>query len=148
MARVKIAAGDWVVVCDGSKALICSNAGDEKFINLKVIEEREIDNPPTRDQGAERPGRVRDSGGTRRSAMEQTDWHDEAERAFLRQLADRLHEAVTAGTTRGIILAAPPRALGMLRPLLSHQTVAVVRAEIAKDYVKLPVIEIEQRLTA
>jgi protein required for attachment to host cells len=38
MTKLTIAAKDWVVVCDGRKALICQNAGDEKFLNLKVIE--------------------------------------------------------------------------------------------------------------
>ena len=27
--------GEWVIVCDGRKALILENAGDDKFINLR-----------------------------------------------------------------------------------------------------------------
>jgi len=146
MSKVTIAAEDWVVVCDGRKALICQNKGDEKFLNLKVIEEREDDNPPTRDQGTDRPGRVQESMSTERSAVGQTDWHDEAERTFLKHLAERLHDAVMGGATRGIVLAAPPRALGMIRPFLSQPTVDTLRGEIAKDYVNLPMVELEERL--
>ena len=34
--HVKIEQGEWVVVCDGSKALFLENAGDAKFPNLKT----------------------------------------------------------------------------------------------------------------
>ena len=29
---------EWVVVCDGAKALVLENAGDAKFPNLKTVE--------------------------------------------------------------------------------------------------------------
>jgi protein required for attachment to host cells len=148
MTKVKIAAGDWVVVCDGRKALICRNAGDETFPNLKVIEERAIENPPTAAQGNERPGRVQQSANSARSAVGQTDWHDEAERGFLKQLAERLHAATTAGEAGGLILVAPPRALGMIRPVLSSAVTGILRAQVDRDYVNMPVGDIEKRLTA
>ncbi len=146
MSKVKIATGDWIIVCDGRKALICRNAGDETFPDLKVIEEREIENPSTAEQGSERPGRVQKSATSARSAVGQTDWHDDAERAFLRQLAERLHEAASAGEAGGMILIAPPRALGMIRPALSTAVTAILRAEIDKDFVRLPIADIEKRL--
>ncbi|MGB7656831.1 MAG: host attachment protein, partial [Pseudolabrys sp.] len=34
MTKTTIGKGDWIVVCDGRKALIYENAGDEKFVNL------------------------------------------------------------------------------------------------------------------
>ena len=148
MNKVKIATGDWVVVCDGRKALICRNAGDEMYPNLKVIEEGAIENPPTAAQGTERPGRVQQSANSARSAVDQTDWHDEAERSFLKQLAERLHRAATAGEVGGLILVAPPRALGMIRPVLSTAVTAIVRAQVDKDYVNMPVGDIEKHLTA
>ena len=38
MANLKIRQGDWVVVCDGAKALILENAGDGMHPNLKTKE--------------------------------------------------------------------------------------------------------------
>ena len=38
MSKLKIGQGEWVVVCDGAKALVLENAGDEKFPNLKTRE--------------------------------------------------------------------------------------------------------------
>ena len=148
MSTVKIANGDWVVVCDGRKVLICANAGDEKYPNLKVLEERAIENPPTAAQGSQRPGRVQQSANSGRSAVGQTDWHDEAERGFLKQVAERIDAAAEAGEVGGVILVAPPRALGMIRPVLSAAVTRIIRSEIDKDYVNLPIGEIEKRLTA
>ena len=38
MFNLKIHSGDWVVVCDGAKALILENAGDAIAPNLKTKE--------------------------------------------------------------------------------------------------------------
>jgi protein required for attachment to host cells len=149
MDKLKIEAGEWVVVCDGRKALILENAGDKAFPNLKTKEVREHEEPRTRDLGAGPPGRTNTpavAGQTARSAMEQTDWHDLSERAFLQGLAGRLDAAVNSGETPGLYLVAPPRALGVLRKQLSPAVNKKLRGEIERDYVKIPVGEIEKRL--
>lgn len=148
MAKLSIAAGAWVVVCDGAKALICRNAGDEVYPNLKVIEHRAIENPPTAAQGTDRPGRAHNSFGAGRSAVGQTDWHDEAEASFLAELAERLDRAVSAGEADQIVLVAAPRALGMIRPVLSTRVAKAIVAERNHDYVNLPIDVIEKRLTS
>ena len=147
MSELLIRSGEWVVVCDGAKALILENAGDAKFPNLKTIEVFEQKDLPTHEQGTDVPGRAFNSVGNLRSAVGQTDWHDQAERAFLLQLAQRLDAAVTAGKPKSLIIVAPPRALGMLRPAYSHALKGAVRAELDKDFVKMPVHEIEKRLS-
>jgi protein required for attachment to host cells len=78
--------------------------------------------------------------------MEQTDWHAQEEERFLRELAQRLDAAVNAGQANALILIAPPRALGVLRQTYSHGLRAAIRAEIDKDFVRLPVHEIEKHL--
>ncbi len=147
MPKLKIASGEWVVVCDGRKALILENMGDDKFPNLRTREVFEQKNPPTHVQGTDAPGRAISSVGSARSAMEQTDWHDEAERAFLHDLAGRLDAALSAGDTKSLILVAPPRALGMLRQAYSPALRGAIREEVDKDFVKMPVHEIEKHLT-
>jgi protein required for attachment to host cells len=148
MAKLKIAQGEWVVVCDGAKALVLENVGDPKFLNLKTKEVYEQDDPKTSEQGTDAPGRAINSVDARRSAMEQTDWHDQAERRFLQSLAGHLDAAVNAGKVKSLIVVAPPRALGVLRRAYSHNLRAALRAEIDKDLVKLPVHEIEKHLAA
>src|SRR5260370_35470603 len=81
--NLKIHSGDWVVVCDGAKALILENAGDAISPNLKTKEVHEQADPKTSEQGTDAPGRSINSNASRRSTMKQTDWHDTAEHQFL-----------------------------------------------------------------
>ncbi|MGJ4886850.1 host attachment protein [Bradyrhizobium sp. HKCCYLR20261] len=148
MDKMKVGTGDWVVVCDGRKALILENIGDSMFPNLHTKEVREHENERTGAQGTDAPGSVQQSFGHARSSVEQTDWHDQAERAFLKQLADRLHHAVLAGETKAVTMVASPRALGMIRADYSDAVRKVLHGEVHKDLVKLPVYEIEKQLLA
>lgn len=143
-----IRSGEWVVVCDGAKALLLENVGDAKFPNLKTLEVIEQKDLPTHELGTDAPGRAFNSGSPLRSAVGQTDWHDQAERQFLTHLAQHLDAAVVAGKIKSLIMVAPPRALGMLRPVYSHALKGAVRVELDKDLVKHPVHEIEKHLTA
>ena len=146
MSKIRIDPQDWVVVCDGSKWLILENKGDAEYVNLVVREDRKDDNPPTHAQGSERPGRAHQSVGAGRSAVGQTDWHDQAEQHFLKALAARLNAAAEARETKALVLVAPPRAMGVLRPALSAQAGALVRDVLDKDYVNLPIDRIEKYL--
>jgi protein required for attachment to host cells len=148
MDKMKIGTGDWIVVCDGHKALILENRGDRMFPNLHTKEVHEHPLQSTHDQGTDRPGKVHASTGTARSAIEQTDWHEESERAFLKTLAARLNTAVTTGETTALTLVAPPRALGMIRADYSPALRRALHGEVDKDLVKMPVYEIEKQLLA
>jgi len=148
MSELLIQRGEWVVVCDGAKALVLENAGDAKFPNLKTVEVFEQKDLATHELGAEPPGRAFSPAGHGiRGTIEQTDWHDQAERVFLVQLAKHLDTAIAAGKVKSLIMVAPPRALGMIRPVYSHALKSAVRAEIDKDLVKHPVDRIEKQLT-
>jgi protein required for attachment to host cells len=147
MSELQIHEGEWVVVCDGAKALILENAGDAKFPNLKTVEVLEQENLRTKEQGTDEPGRAFSSVGHGRSSYEQTDWHDRSEEAFLVHLAGHLDAAISAGKAKSLIMVASPRALGMIRPAYGNGLKAAVRAEVDKDLVKMPVHEIEKHLT-
>jgi protein required for attachment to host cells len=140
--------GDWVVVCDGKKALLLENLGDTKVLKLKTREVHEQPDAKTSDQGTDKPGRSVNSIDSRRSAMEQTDWHVQEEERFLQRLASRLDAEVNAGNAKSVIMVAPPRALGVLRQAYSQNLRNVLRAEIDKDLVKMPVDQIEKHLVA
>jgi protein required for attachment to host cells len=146
MRDLKIQSGEWVVVCDGGKALILENAGDDRFPNLRTRETYEEKHAATHEQGTDVPGRAFSSVAPMRSAMEQTDWHEQSERSFLKSVATRLNAAVSAGEVDGLIMVAPPRALGMIRQAYSPQVRKAIRIELEKDYVRLPVAEIEAHL--
>ena len=147
MSGLSIRSDEWVVVCDGAKALVLQNVGDAKFPNLKTLEVFEQKDLATHELGTDKPGRSYSSVGHGRSAVTQTDWHDQSEQTFLTQLAQHLDAAIAAGKVKSLILVAPPRALGMIRPAYSPALRGALRAELDKDFVKLPVPEIEKRLT-
>src|SRR4029078_11724907 len=140
--------GEWVVVCDGAKPLILENAAATGFPNLKTIKVLEQRDLPTHALHTDAPGRTINSVSSARSAVGQPDWHDQSERTFLVHLAQQLDSAVTAGKAKSVIMVAPPRALGMIRPSYSQTLKRAVRAEVDKDFVKMPVHEIERHLTA
>jgi protein required for attachment to host cells len=148
MSALKIDNGAWVVVCDGAKALVLVNRGNRQTPNLVTREVYEQDDPKTREIGTDKPGRAVASMGNSRSAMEQTDFHEQEEQRFLARLAERLDKAVLGGETGALIVVAPPRAIGMLRREFSKHVRQALRAEVEKDYVKLPVGEIERHLAA
>ncbi len=102
----------------------------------------------THEMGTDAPGRSHSSTGAGRSSVEQTDQHDQAEQTFLTELAHKLEAAVNTNQVKSLIVVAPPRALGVLRAQYGHALRAAVRAEFDKDYVKLPIHEIEKHLTA
>jgi protein required for attachment to host cells len=146
MAAVKIDHGGWVVVCDGAKALVLENAGNRKTPSLTTREVYQQDDPKTHELGSDRPGWSVNSVGSARSAVEQTDWHDREEQRFLAKLAARLDKAVLAGETPSLIVVAPPRAIGVLRKEFTSHVRHAIRAEVEKDYIKMPVADIARHL--
>ena len=146
MSLINAAEGEWIIVCDGRKAFILENVGDRRFPSLKTRDALEHPDASTREQGVAAPGRVHASTGEARSSVEQTDWHDQAEREFLKRLAARLDAAIAAGETSALHVVAAPPALGMIREAYSAAVRRAVKTELDKDLVKLPVHEIERRL--
>jgi len=92
--------------------------------------------------GTDKPGRAFSSVGHGRSAVEQVDRHEQEEQRFLTKVAAHLDQAVLAGDTPSLIVVAPPRAIGILRRAFTSHVRQAIRAEVEKDFVKLPVKEI------
>jgi len=137
----------WVFVGDGRKALFLRNAGDEKFADLRIERVFAEENPPTHEQGTDRPGRGVESAGTHRhSSMEQTDWHHIEEHRFAERVAKALEQVVRKGHVPALLIAAPPKTLADLRKAFHADVKAKIVAEVDKDLTKHPVGEIETHL--
>ena len=136
-----------VFVGDGKKALFLRNAGDEKFPNLKTERVFHDENPPTHEQGTDRPGRAFKRAGTNlRSGVEATDWHELEKERFAGHVASALEQLVRAGKAQKIVVVAPPRTLAELRHAFHADVKSRIIAEIDKDLTKHPVWEIEKHL--
>jgi len=140
--------GAWVFVGDGQKALFLINEGDEKFPNLRRLSVLEHPDPPSRDQGTDAPGRAYSSVGGIRSAVETTDWHELEKERFAASIAERINRAALANEFDQIVIVAPPKILGDLRPEYAKATETKIVAEVPKDYTNHPIAEIERLLTA
>lgn len=137
----------WVLVADGGRARILVNSGVGKGLHPASGEAFGIDNPPTREQGTDRPGRTFDSAGSGRHAMEpRVDWHRFEKVKFSREIAQRLDRAALDGAFDRLILIAPPATLGDLRSALDGKTRQKVVGEIAKDLTQLSDRDIEGHL--
>jgi protein required for attachment to host cells len=137
-----------ILVGDGQKALFLRNKGHAQHVKLVVEQVLERDNPPTREQGTDRPGRSSASVGVARSAMEETDWHHIAEERFADELADALYRHAQADLYEKLVIIAPPKILGNLRKALHAEVTARVTAEIPKELTSHPVAEIERLVAA
>ncbi|MBM3528556.1 MAG: host attachment protein [Alphaproteobacteria bacterium] len=147
MSKLSIPHHGMVFVGDGRKALFLRNEGDEKFPNLRVQRVITQDNPPTREQGTDKPGRAfAGAGANRRAGMEPTDWHDLEEHRFARDVAGALEAVVRDNGVKALIVVAPARTLADLRRAFHDDVKAKIVAEIDKDLTKHPVHEIEKHV--
>ena len=131
---MKIPHDTLVMAIDGSKMLLFRNEGDAKYAVLDTLSHAEFAGRASRDLGADAPGRTFSSIGSRRSAYDETDWHDQAEERFAIEGAARL-ERVAASEKGDIVVLAAPRTLGVLRKHWGRETKTRLVAEIAKDMV-------------
>ncbi len=126
----------WFLVADGAKARILARRGQggplESASNICFAEaEARL---PTREVGADRPGRVHESADVARHAMApRVDWHRFAKELFARDVAKALEAAAGRKLYNALVLVAPPRTLGDLRQALGKHAGALVTREIAKD---------------
>ncbi|NNU81665.1 host attachment protein [Halovulum dunhuangense] len=137
--------GTLVVVADGEKYMLLENAGEGLRIDLRVRDVEETDIPPTREQGADRPGRTMASGD-RRASMGQTDWKALGKAAFARDLARHLEKLQRPGRARPMVVLADPRTMGELRRDMGEGLRRHVVAEILGDYVHHTTADIEKTI--
>lgn len=136
-----------VLVADGAKALFLRNEGDASVANLKTELVLLDENPPTHEQGTDRPGHGGKVPGTqRRSAMEPTDWHDIEEHRFARRVAAVTEELIRTTHVEAFVIVAPPRTLAELRRSFNGVVKHRIVAELDKDLTKHSVADIERHV--
>ena len=146
---MKLSSGMWVAIVDGGRGLVLVNEGSALEPRLKVLRSHDGgDNPPSHEQGDDRPGRVNDSSGHHRSSTEAPDLHQRTEDRFVAAFVRQLSEDAAAGRFEKLVVAAPPVALGILRKQVEQPLADLIVKEIAADYVKMPVEAITKAVVA
>ncbi len=147
MESVQIPTNALVLVSDGRRARLLRNQGSPR--NPELVMEQAIDrvNPPTREQGTDRPGRLHGSDGVSKSAIEQTDWHELEEKRFAADIAEMLYQLGHAGEFDELVVVAPPKMLGDLRAKFHQEVSQAVVAEVPRDLTNYSVPEISKLLS-
>jgi len=148
MGDIILRHGIWVVVADGEKALFLRNEGDATYPNLQVVREIEQQNPATREQGAERPGRYSNGPSAHNSAFDEADWHRLGKARFADEIAQLLYSMAHRGEFDELVIVAPPMVLGEMRKKLHAEVSDRVRAEVPKTRTNHVVADIEAILQA
>ncbi len=128
----------WVVVADGQHATVYHNDGPNKGLQVVDGLGGHRDGPRSHDLITGSAGRSQGSAGAHgASAMTpRTDPHEQEEARFTEHLAGEINHAALEKQFDRLILAAPPRTLGILRKSLSSHATERVIAELDKDLTK------------
>ncbi|HUQ09712.1 MAG TPA: host attachment family protein [Steroidobacteraceae bacterium] len=151
MESVQVPANALVLVSDGRRARLLRNQGTP--VHPKLVVEQAFDhvNPPTREQGTDKPGRrfgaTVQGGGVSRGAIEQTDYHQLEEERFASEIAELLYKLGHAGNFEELVVVAPPKMLGDLRAKFHPRVAGAVVAELPRDLTQYSVPELGRMLS-
>ena len=142
---MNLAKNSLVLVADGKKLLFLRNHGDETQMDLRLEAHEEQENPPTREQGTDAPGRSFSNDG-RRSAMEEADFHQIEEDRFAAHAANLLRDRALNNDFKTLVVVAPPRTLGELRKHYHKEVASRISHELHKDLTGFPIQDIQAAL--
>lgn len=137
----------WILVADGSRArLFSASKRGESWQLLETFEHLET-RERTADISPVERGTQKQSFGQGRPAMEARHSPRDVEQMhFAQQLADKLADGLKHNAYAGLVLAAPPKFLGLLKGMLDGQTAKSVIATVDKDYTLSNERELVERL--
>jgi len=135
-----------VLVADGRKSLFFRNEGDAEFPKFAVEEKEVQDNPAHHEQASDLAGMSMKTKDGRGGSMEEVDFHQQEEDRFAADLAGMLKARALRGEFDSLVVVAPPRTLGELRKHYHKEVEKRLVAEVPKDLVNVPVVEIEKIL--
>ena len=134
----------WFLVADGRRARLLTEprrgAALEEAWTIEI-------GPDDLYDPQDRPPRSFDRFGAGRHAMDKgRDLHEAEEEKFLKRVAERVGEGEKRKAFDHLVIAAPPRALGLLRNMLPAAAQSRIRAETAKDLLDEDAPKLRERL--
>lgn len=137
-----------VLVADGRKALFLRNHGDQRQIDLRTASHRERDDRKDSDIKTDAAGQSPAPAGTGLAGgtMGEPDFHQQEEDRFARDLAEKINAMALARAFDALVVVAPARTMGELRPLWHKETTARLVGEHVKEMTDRPIADIEALL--
>jgi protein required for attachment to host cells len=136
----------WVVLADAATAKLYQPQASGR--DWQLISE--LTHPQSRakesELGTDKPGRVKQSTGSR-AAMERPTPRKRVEvEKFARQIAKTLDDALVRNAYDRLVLVAPAEFVGVLRRVLPERVEARIAATVEKDYLHLDAPTARERL--
>jgi protein required for attachment to host cells len=131
--------GTWVLVLDGTKALIFQNVTDGADPNLQVVRKDENDATDSKAVSTTGPGQEGDP-----KKADANVFHNTTESGFAEEMAEWLYKAAHRNRFQKIVLVAPDKVLGLLRNKLHKEVQSKVVGEVHKTLTGHPVDQIER----
>jgi protein required for attachment to host cells len=135
-----------VVVADSSKArILCAEDRRSSLSELKdlVFPEARLKQQELVSDGA---GAGNGNGAGSHSMGHEKDAHKQQAELFARELCDEVEKTIQKEDVQKIYLAAAPKFLGMMRPMLSKTCADMVAGELDKNLVAQSVQDIRSHL--
>jgi protein required for attachment to host cells len=138
----------WIVLADAATARIYEPQPNRREWTLVT----ELAHPQGRakesELGRDKPGRVKQSAGSR-AALEPTTHRKDVEmEKFARQIGKTLDDALVRKAFDRLVLVAPPAFVGILRAIFPERVAARIATTLEKDYLHLDPHEVRDRLQA
>jgi protein required for attachment to host cells len=135
-----------VLVADGRKTLFFRNHGDEYQIDLRTEAHDERRDRKDREIKSDAPGTTKQSAGYGRSTYEETDFQQQEEDRWIKDVADELKARVLRNDFDALAIVAPPKALGTLKKSLHKEVERRIVCTVNKEMSGRPVPDIEALL--
>ncbi len=137
-----------ILVADGRKALFLRNRGDGQQIDLRTASHREREDRKDSDIKTAPSGQSPAPAGTGLpgGTMGEPDFHQQEEDRFARDLADKINAMALASQFDALVVIAPARTMGELRPLWHKEVSARLLGEHVKEMTDRPISDIEALL--
>lgn len=137
----------WILIADGARARIVEHDGPGTGLKPALSFEYAASHAPTRDFGSDKKGRGMGRDGSSHHTKEaKIDWHTFEKHLFAVKLAEELGKAQSDGAFDGLVLVAPPQALGELRAALGANVKQQVTAELNKDLTHVSIHDLGDHL--
>ena len=138
----------WMLVADGRRARVLVESHRGAPLTERADLAMEISDDDLYDP-QDRPPRSFDRVGPGRHAMDRgRNLHEAEEEKFLKRVAEQLAEAEKHQQFEHLVIAAPPRALGLLRTMLPQSTQDRIYATTPKDVLGEDAAKLRERLQA
>ena len=131
-----------ILVADGRKLLFLRNHGDAAQLDLRTEAHDERDDAKDGEMKSDAPGLTGQSFGFGRSAMDETDYHQQAEDQWAKDAAETLNRRALANDYEALVVVAPPKTLGELRKHFHKEVEKRLVATFNKEMTDRPLADI------